>query len=321
MMSGRWHIPVAALVALIVASAAERKLELRGRIELPQAGAVVSLHGAIRPFAATTRADSSGRFRFRNLAPDAYTIAVVVSGQGEVRQTVEVGPAFSDSKGRVEVTVPFHPSARVSSEVLEREGKVSLSELAIPDRAWQAYAEAQKKLGQRDIEGAIQELQHAVELAPQFVAAWNHLGTIAYQSGRLQEAEKYFREALKHDPGAFPPLLNLGAALLGLGKFGEALGYNQRAVRDHPEDALANSQLGSNYFFLGDEESALKYLNAAKRLDPSLFSRPQLLLAEIYLRRSEPARAVSELEDFLARHPEAPNAAKIREQIERLKKP
>jgi len=42
--------------------------------------------------------------------------------------------------------------------------------------------------------------------------------------------------------------------------------------------------------------------------------------AEIYLRRSDRARAIQELEDLLARHPDAPDAATIRGKIEGLKK-
>jgi len=320
-MSLQRHVPVAMLLALALASAAERKLELRGRIDPPPHKAVVTIQGVKTPFTATTLSDSSGRFRFGQLPVGAYTIVVFASGQGEVRQTVEVSPSFADTKGRVEVTISLGTSSSGPSELVERQSKVSVRELAIPDQAWDAYAEALKNLGQHDVDSAIRNLQRAVERAPQFSAAWNHLGTIAYQSGKFQEAEKYFREALKYEPGSFAPLVNLGGALTSQGKFAEALEYNQRAVRDRPDDALANSQLGANYFYLGDHEKALGYLQAAKRLDPSHFSRPQLLLAEIYLRRLDRLNAMRELEDFLARHPDAPNAAKVRELVDGLKKP
>jgi tetratricopeptide (TPR) repeat protein len=203
---------------------------------------------------------------------------------------------------------------------LERGNTVSLRELTIPDRAWKEYAAAQKKLGENDAAGAVRHLQRAVELAPQFSAAWNNLGTIAYQSRKYAEAERNFREAMKQDSTAFEPVVNLGGVLLNLGKYKEALEYNLQSVQDRPDDALANAQLGINYFYLGNGDEALKYLRIAKRLDPSHFSYPQLVMAEIYLRRSDRARAIKEFEDFLARHPDAPNAASVRERIERLKR-
>jgi Flp pilus assembly protein TadD len=41
-----------------------------------------------------------------------------------------------------------------------------------------------------------------------------------------------------------------------LRRFDEAMKYNQYAAAERPDDALANSQLGQNYFYLGDFEKA-----------------------------------------------------------------
>ncbi len=295
--------------------AAERKFELRGKIEPAPRPASVTLHGSHFPFYAATMSGYDGRFRFRNLDPGAYTLAIFVPGRGEVRRTVEVGAAFADRKGRIRLTVPFQPSG----ESLQETGTVSVRELTIPDDARDEYAKALKRLNQRDVEGARDHLRRAVKIAPNFVAAWNHLGTIAYQAADYESAEKYFLEALKHEPGAYSPVVNLGGTLLSLNRYQEALKYNQFAVSQRPDDALANSQMGMNYFFLGEDDKALEYLKTAKRLDPSHFSQPQLVLAQIYTRRGHLQAAIEELEDFLARHPEAPNAEAVNAWLEKLR--
>jgi tetratricopeptide (TPR) repeat protein len=151
-----------------------------------------------------------------------------------------------------------------------------------------------------------------VKIAPQFAAAWNQLGTMAYQRQRYIDAEADFRKALDADPEAFEPLVNLGGVLLNLGRPGEAVAYNQRAVARRPNNALANSQLGLTWFELNDTDEAEKYLKAAIRLDPAHFSHPQLTLAEIYLRRGDRAGAVAALKQFVELHPDAPEAAAIR---------
>jgi tetratricopeptide (TPR) repeat protein len=308
------------LVFLLLATgvAQEKTYELAGQI-VPEVRASVTLFGATTPFSASTLADSRGRFQFRDLVPGPYTVAVFLPGRGEARQTIEVGPSLADSRGRVAVTLDLRDPKLVSDEALRRRNMVSARELAIPDRAQREYSDAQKKLSRRDVAGAIAHLEKAVELAPGFSAAWNNLGTIAYQSRDYARAEKYFRESLEQDPEAFEPLVNLGGALLSLQKLDEALKYNLYAVLSRPNDALANSQLGMNYFFLGDLDRGLKYLTAAKRLDPTHFSHPQLMLAEIHLRRNDPAAAAEELEDFLRRHPDWPAAGKIKEAIGRLR--
>jgi tetratricopeptide (TPR) repeat protein len=121
------------------------------------------------------------------------------------------------------------------------------------------------------------------------------------------------------DPEAYAPLVNLGGVLLNLGRWSKALGYNLQAARKSPSDALANSQLGMSYFYTGQFDPAEKYLTAAKQIDPAHLSHPQLLLAEIHLRRNEPEAAADELEDLIVRHPDLANAVKIKETIVRLR--
>ena len=135
------------------------------------------------------------------------------------------------------------------------------------------------------------------------------------------KAESYFRQALAHDANAYEPLVNLGGTLLNLNRFSEALPLNQNAALARPEDALAHSQLGLNYFALGDLHNALLHLNRAKKLDPAHFSHPQLTLAEIYLRKGDRPAAAAELEELVRFHPHDANAPKIRAALPRLRSP
>ncbi|MBI4465029.1 MAG: tetratricopeptide repeat protein, partial [Acidobacteria bacterium] len=144
------------------------------------------------------------------------------------------------------------------------------------------------------------------------------LGTIYYQRQEYSAAEGYFRRALEQEPEAFEPLVNLGAALLALGRSQEALKINQKAQEIRPQDALANAQLGLNYFLVGNPEEAIPYLDRTKELDPAHFSNPQIPLARIYLQRSEEEAALRELEDFLNQHPDSPRADEVRATIEKL---
>jgi tetratricopeptide (TPR) repeat protein len=308
-------LTLASTCGVSAASNSARAYELVGQVA-PEAQASVSLFGATFPFSATTLTDARGRFRFEKLQPGAYTVAAFVPGRGEARTTVEVGPAAADSRGRVEMIL------RMDEAKLwpDRGPVVSTRELSIPPGAWKQYAQAQKKLARHDTQGAIALLKRAVEAAPQFAAAWNNLGTIAYQTKAYPDAEKYFRRALEADPAAYEPLVNLGGVLLTLGKVEEAYNFNLYSVLKRPNDALANSQLGMNYFALGKMDLAEKYLLEAVRLDPAHFSHPQLLLAEIYLHRNDRTRAAAQLEDFLNRHPDWPSADQMRAVIAKLRK-
>ena len=309
---------VLVLLTLRLALPAEvARYELRGRIT-PPSRATVWVHAAASPFEDTTLADSNGHFRFHHLVPGAYTIGAFVPGRGEKRQTVEIGPSQADAKHRVEILLELRGLDLDSGDALRRNALVSTRQLAIPPAARRDSDEARKKLASNDVAGAVARLQHAVEIAPDFAEAWNRLGTIAYQTRDYPRAERCFRQGLAADADAYEPLVNLGGVLINLGKFQEALDYNRHAVLIRPQDALANSQLGMTYFYLKQSDQALKYLNAAKQIDPAHFSHPQLILAEIYAQRKQPDAAANELEQFLRYHPDWPEAARMRESITRL---
>jgi tetratricopeptide (TPR) repeat protein len=293
----------ALLVALLTLRCAA--YELTGRIE-PPAAVPVFLHGATAPFESSTISGADGRFDFRKLSPGTYTLAVSTAARGEAIQTIELSPGTVDSKGRLDIVLRIDHGRLESDGVRTSGATVSAVVLSIPDRAMKEYEAAQRCLSRRESDRAAGHLSRAVGIAPQFVAAWNQLGTIAYQTRRYGDAETNFRRALDADPEAFEPLVNLGGVLLNLGRPLEAIGYNQRAVARRPNNALANSQLGLSYVDLNDPDSAEKYLKTAVGLDPAHFSHPQLALAEIYLRRGDRQSALRQLHGFLEQHPDSP---------------
>jgi Tfp pilus assembly protein PilF len=305
------------LILVAAASPAQVLYELSGRIS-PEGQASVTLFGANNPFTASTFTGESGRFTFKKLVPATYTLAVYQPGRGEARQTIEVGPSLADAHHRIQLTIALK-DADFDPATDRRRHSVTVRELAIPERALRDFMDAQHDLEKHDVEAAEKHLEHAVEVAPQFAQAWNTLGTIAYQTRRFPLAEQRFRQSLKHDPTAYEPLVNLGGVLVTVHKLDESLEVNVHATLTRPNDALANSQLGMTYFELGQFDSAVKYLERARKLDPAHFSHPQLFLAEIHLRRGEKAEAARVLEDFLQHHPDYPQAESIRRNIAELR--
>jgi Tfp pilus assembly protein PilF len=305
-----WLLPLAA----ILLHAAEGRFELNGQIEEIRTTVRVQLYGVESPFNAFTTSNSHGQFRFRSLQPGTYVVSAFVRRHGEARRTVVVTPSLAGPKGVIHVSIPLPPGVS-PVERAKRRSMVSVGQLSIPDSARQKYVEAQKYLSKRDTEHAIARLKEAVEIAPKYAEGWNGLGVIEYQRRNYTQAEEYFRKALDADPGNWTPAVNLGGALLNLNRPSDALAYNEFAVKARPNDALANSQLGMNYFHLGQMEKAEQYLTAAERLDPSHFSHPQLVLAQIYAQRGDKASTLRELRDFIDRFPDSSTAIELRKRL------
>ena len=275
---------------------------------------IIFLEGVTAPLAVHTQADPAGKFKFKKLFPGMFTLVVYIPRAGEKMQTVEVSRSLADGKGRIFLDIVFQRN--ITSTRLD---EISIAELSIPSEAKKEYSKSREKLAKQDVRGAIAHLKKAVEFAPQFSAAWNNLGTLAYQAGDYALAESYFRAALKHDPDCYPCLVNLGGALLSQLKIQDALPINLEAVKARPDDALAQSQLGQNYFFLKQFNEAEKYLRRAETLDPGHFSFPQLVLAEIYLLREDDASLARELEQFLRFHPDTEQAAIIQKRLDEIR--
>lgn len=307
------------LIGAALAAQAPETFELVGQVN-PPGRASISLFGATTPFHTATVTGENGHFQFKKLLPGAYTLSVFLPLKGEARQTVEVGPGTADDHGRVTFDLRLKESDFVYADSARRRHAISAQDLAIPDKALREYDDARKDLAKHDAQSATRHLERAVELAPQFSAAWNEMGTIAYQTRQYARAEECFRESLRLDPQAFEPLVNLGGVLITRHKLEEAWQYNGYAVLARPGDALANSQMGLTYFEMGSFDLAVRHLEKARRADPAHFSHPQLVLAEIHLRRGEKAAAAEALEDFLSHHPDWPQAARMREQIGILRK-
>ena len=298
-------------MVVVVTSAAD--FDLTCRLQ-PNESAAITIFGDTFPYTASTYA-SDGRFEFKKLRPGPYTISVFIPERGEARKTIEVSASLADTRGRVTLEIEFRDSDFTLADSLRRRHAVSTSQLAIPAKATRDYEEARRALQRHDAPGATHRLEEAVALAPQFAEAWNEMGTIAYQTRNFERAEECFRQSLAQDPQAYEPLVNLGGVLVTVNRPQEALGYNAMAARARDNDALAHSQLGMNYYELGDFERAVKELDRARSLDPAHFSHPQLLLAQIYLRRGNRDAAKSVIDEFLRYHPDWPDAARLRAQV------
>ncbi len=296
--------------------------------------ATLSIHGTVEPrldrgVAAISAVDSpfydevpvrDSRFAFRRLVPGAYTLTVMDPEWGVTRMTVQVTPSFADASGRVRVDVDLNRSDVARSRRVEQQGTVSVAALKVSSKAKATRRKAQARLRKGDEAGGVALLLRAIEISPSYTEVWNELGTISYKAGRYLEAEERFRKALDYDPLAYAPMVNLGGALLSQNRFDEALSFNLMARSMQPADALANSQLGMNFFYKGQFQKAREFLLRAKEVDPSHFSFPQLFLAEIYAKQGKLLEARAELEGILRLYPDSPVKALVIDALRRLDK-
>lgn len=92
---------------------------------------------------------------------------------------------------------------------------------------------------------AMDELQEAVRLKPDFTEAHNNLGAVLEDEGRLPEAIEQYRLALDLKPDFEEAHYNLGIALQKTGRLPEAIDQYWQAIQLKPDDAAARDHLGT----------------------------------------------------------------------------
>ncbi|MBC7926168.1 MAG: tetratricopeptide repeat protein [Bryobacteraceae bacterium] len=318
------HLALALLVSPLLGGNPPGRFDVRGKVEISESGqisrfprfATVAIYATSSPYTATTQTDLSGSFRFKNVPEGNYTLDAF-GRRGQARFLFQVNAEAAEKSGTVKLKVPLRIRPGQLVQHLKKRFEVSVNQLSVPPKAYQDYQAAEKRVQKEDFDGAIEKLEHAVSIAPQFAAAWSRLGIISFYQNRLEKAESYFRQGLENSPNTIEFQFRLAQILLAQKRPQEALEWSHAAVKLRPEDAASRSQLGMNFWELRDYENAVLHLNEAKRLDPAHFSGPQLALARIYIARKDIPSAMREVKEFVANHPDSGEAEELQQWLEK----
>jgi tetratricopeptide (TPR) repeat protein len=166
---------------------------------------------------------------------------------------------------------------------------------------------------------AIQHLERALQICPDYPEALNNLGVHFYCEHDYTKSIQYLQKATEVDPDFYAAWVNLGSSLLATGKFDQALEMNKRAYALRPEDAAVNSQLAMNYYYLRDYLEARKYFGKVLELDPLSVTAPQLFLAQISIEQNNDTEASNYIQAFLDLHPNLSQGSRLREVLKQVR--
>jgi hypothetical protein len=154
----------------------------------------------------------------------------------------------------------------------------------------------------------------SIELAPHAPDGWEWLGNHHVEEGDLVNAARCYAEAVARAPDLYRPRHNLAAALLYLGRPGEALEHELVAESGHGPTTEGTVITVSALMELGRWDEAAERLLAGLDRDPQSRNLQRLqirLLAE----HPDPAGYRGWLEARLTTTPERPSAEFIRRQL------
>ena len=185
------------LLPMVVSAQTSRDGAINGRLLFDGAAScdrvLVELERVENQAIDFTYADMGCGFRFNRVTKGNYFIHVKLEGYSEVRQSIDVGEGVMSGAPLV---ISMSPApVRISRQNSRR--VVDASELLdqYPPKAVDLWKKsiADRKKGKDD--KAIEKLEAAVKIAPNFFQAHNDLGVLYNKMNRLEDAEKHLVQA------------------------------------------------------------------------------------------------------------------------------
>ena len=255
-----------------------------------------------------------GRYRFTNLRPGDYDIAIEAGG-GEItrlRLTLTGNPT-SDIRQDFEFVWKEKPAAHTNNAGIISAADAYDRPAANRPLFEKAHAAVEKK----DFPNAVKLLNQIVEKDRNDFQSWALLGTLYLTEEKTDDAEKAYSTAIEVKPTYVLPLINLGRMRLTQKKYDEAVDLLTRAIEQQPESPDANLLLGEAYLHLKKGSKAIPYLNEAGKLGKI---EAHLDLGWLYNAAGLKDKAVVEYEAVLRKKPDYADRKKLEQYISENKK-
>jgi len=193
-----------------------------------------------------------------------YLLELDVSVAGESLQIIEI-----DNRAASE-GIPRWDN-RAASEGIPRgdtraAGPRTEKKEILPSRDAQTWFDLGLSEEERDASKAIEAYERSRELDPRHVGARVNLGRLHHEAGRLAQAERVYREALRECEPEATLFFNLGVLLEDTSRHEEAIEAYQQAITVDPDLADAHFNLARLYESLGSPQHAIRHLGEYRRL-------------------------------------------------------
>ena len=216
---------------------------------------------------------------------------------------------------------PLHAGTIVLTRMGNVEGAtISMTSLAAPKEARQAYEKGRKESAQKKFTDAEKNLNKAVQLYPQYAAAWYLLGELHRQEKQLDQAIKDYSQSTTCDPQFVSPYFGLAVIAIDQKRWEDAEHLTSKIIHLNPTAfPLAYFFNGAANINMGNVDAAEQSARKFQELDVNHRTPDvSLLLAKILEVKQDYAGAAQQLRNYLALVPGSPHAAEIKADADRL---
>jgi tetratricopeptide (TPR) repeat protein len=273
-----------------------------------------------------TFSDLSGHFTFPGLGRGRYQLIAEGDGISFETTTVyaDVG-AFGSSSQNVTQDIQLRPLAGKAST---QPGVVNAFTQNVPEAAKQAFALGMKNAEEGKIDQAIQNMQNATKIFPEYFDAHLQLGNTVLKTEQFNLAIAELDLARQINPNDERTYQSFGLLMMKQKNFPVAVAVFAEAARLNPSNPMnavmratalihqAASSADDRVFLLGRAEVAI---NQAATLSETKLKPDSMTLALFHELRGDPAKAAAELESYVQKNPQLKNSEALQNEIKRLR--
>ncbi|MCV6621590.1 MAG: type IV pilus biogenesis/stability protein PilW [Cellvibrionaceae bacterium] len=167
-------------------------------------------------------------------------------------------------------------------------------------------------LRQNNLDSSRFHLNKALKIDPDSAGAYSGLAALMLREGDDENAERFYKKAIRLDGSLSQARNNYGSFLYGKKRFSEALIHFQSAAQDLNYDRrpLAFNNVGLTQLSLGNVEAAEKAFVRSITLNPNM-PRPYLELAGIAYEKTEYRAALRLLDQYHQVSPISPRSVQM----------
>jgi tetratricopeptide (TPR) repeat protein len=194
---------------------------------------------------------------------------------------------------------------------------ISMTSLQAPKDARRAYGRGLQEERKDKLVAAAKEFEKAVEIYPNYAAAWYELGRTQEQNREIEQASQSYAHAVAADAKFVSPYLQLAELEAKAERWAELAETTGKLLKldavDYPMAYFYHATANLN---LGRIDVAEKSARAGEKMDtPHRYPRLEQVLATILARKKDYAGAAAHLRKYLLLAPDAEDAARMKKEL------
>lgn len=255
-------------------------------------------------------ADRSCVVEFTNVAPGSYHLAISGHGFATV-ETSEIVVSSPDTE-TLDITVN---SAGAEKSLGARSSSVRVADLQIPKRAFEKFEKANQEMQKQHWKPAIDLLQKAIEIYPQYAVAYNSLGVSYARTGEREKERGAFQKALSIDDRYGAAYVNLARIDIAANNLADAELRLEKAVTLDPSNMIALVLLAHAEFMDHRVDEAIAHCKQVHDEAKTPHSSAHWIAAFAFEQKNQLADAEAEFQTFVNENPNGERSNDARKEI------